>query len=128
MRHVPVAVTRFVDDRVVLAEAAGGDQAQHQPPLPRWQAAKVLGPGQLQLRERRWRQVGPAAWCGEAGLAVGDGDPSSDGVSTGAEPLSRRCDRTTGEHLWRDCGLRSLLNLQPPAGDAKAAVLGASDP
>jgi hypothetical protein len=35
---------------------------------------------------------------------VGDGDPSSDAVSAGAEPFGRRGDRAAGNGLCRHCG------------------------
>jgi hypothetical protein len=56
---------------------------------------------------------------------VSGGNPSGDGVSRGSEQISRRCDQITGERHWRHCGERSLLGLQQPAGDAKAAVMDA---
>ena len=68
MGHPPVAVAALVDHRVVLAVAAGGDQAHHQPPLPRRHPAKVGGGGQTQPGQGRGRQLGPARGGGEFGL------------------------------------------------------------
>ena len=66
--HAAVAVARLVHHGVVLAVAAGGDQAEHQAPLAGRLAAEMLRLGQAQIRQRCYGELGAAGGGGEARL------------------------------------------------------------
>jgi len=86
----------------------------------------------------------PVACVDETGAPTGNADgnnptgkrgwqwvmvtPVATVFSQGLSRSTARRHRIAGEQLWRDCGERSLLGLQPPAQPATAAVLGAPDP
>ena len=65
--HAAVAVAHLVCRGVVLAVAAGGDQAEHQALLSGRQATEVAGLGQGEIGQGGGRQLGAAIGGGEAG-------------------------------------------------------------
>ena len=68
MRHAAVLVALLVDNSVVLAVAAGGDQGQHHTRFIRRQAAEMLRLRQLQRRQGGDLHPGPAAGGGKGGF------------------------------------------------------------
>ena len=65
--HAAVAVAHLVCRGVVLAIAAGGDQAEHQALLSGRQATEVAGLRQGEIGQGGGRQLGAAIGGGEAG-------------------------------------------------------------